>query len=177
MSGSQQMPWSNNSNAPNISYGTYLIEKSGLAGLFVGSMLYGTPKTPPPACPTIRSHSVDPGVIVVVAFKCIAALLNPAHRKGEGVKWGFVCYTAAMFSLATVLAGMDFNIRSICYIDNRDFPGAEGMIPPGPFGYQWIISPSALDVTPNVAFTLCNWLADGLLVSSLFDAAFAWPGI
>ena len=180
MSGSQQKPWSNNPNAPNISYNTYLNEKSGLAGLFVGSMLYGAPKT---------SHlhvwlSVLTafvwfilGVVIVVASKCIAALLDPAYRRGKSIKWGLVCYTTAMFSLATVLTGMDFNIRSICYIDNRDFPGAEGIIPPGPFGYPLIIAHSTLDVTPNVTFTLCNWLADGLLVSSLFDVAFAWPGI
>ena len=113
----------------------------------------------------------------MVAFKCIAALLNPIYRRGEGIRWGLVCYTATIFSLVTVLTGMDFNIRSIAYIDNRDFPGAEGIIPPGPSGYQWFIGPSPLNITPNVAFALCNWLADGLLVSSLFDAAFAWPGI
>ena len=58
MSGSQQKPRSNNPNAPNISYDMYLFEKSGLAGLFIGLMLYGTPKTSPPTCLTIRSHSV-----------------------------------------------------------------------------------------------------------------------
>ena len=118
-----------------------------------------------------------PGVVVVVTFKCIAALLNPAYRRGEGIKWGLVCYTAAISSLVTVLTGMYFNIQSICYINNRDFPGAEGTVPPGPLGYIWIISASPLEVIPNVAFALCNWLADGFLVSSLLVAAFAWPGV
>ena len=117
------------------------------------------------------------GVVVVVAFKCMTALFHPAYRRGEGIKWGFVCYTMVMFSLVTVLTGINLDIQSICYIDNRDFPGADGMIPPGPSGYEWFIAPSALNVTPNVMFALCNWLADGLLVSSLFDAAFTWPGI
>ena len=117
------------------------------------------------------------GVVVVVAFNCMVALFHPTYRRGEGIKWGLVCYTAAIFSLVTVLTGINLNIRSVCYIDNRDFPGAEGMMPPGPLGYQWFIAPSALNVTPNVMFTLCNWLAEGLLVSSLFDAAFAWSGI
>ena len=118
-----------------------------------------------------------PGVVVVIAFKCVAALLNPAYRRGEGIKWGLVCYTMAIFSLVTVLTGINLDIQSVSYIDNRDFPGAEGMIPPGPFGYEWSIAPSALNVTPNVMFAMCNWLADGLLVSSLSDAAFTWPGI
>ena len=117
------------------------------------------------------------GVVVVVFFKCMAALFHPAYRRGEGIKWGLVCYTTAIFSLVTVHNGINFNIRSICYIDNRDFPGADGTIYPGPFGYQWSIAPSALNITPNVMFALCNWLADGLLVSSLFDAAAARPGI
>ena len=114
-----------------------------------------------------------PGVVVVVAFKCMAALLSPAYRRGEGIKWGLVCYTTAIFSFVTVLTGINLNIQSISYIDNRDFPGAEDMIPPGPFGYQWSIAPSALNITPNSMFALCNWLADGLLVSFLFDVAFA----
>ena len=117
------------------------------------------------------------GVVVVLAFKSMAALLSPAYRRGEGIKWGLMCYTATIFSLVTVLTGMNLNIRSISYIDNRNFPGAEGMIPPGPSGYQWFIAPSPLNITPNVMFVMCDWLADGLLVSSLFDAVFAWPGI
>ena len=117
------------------------------------------------------------GVVIVVAFKCMVALLNPAYRRGEGIKCGLVCYTMAIFSLVTVLTGINLDIQSICYIDNRNFPGADGMIPPGPSGYEWFIAPSALNVTPNVMFAMCNWLADGLLVSSLFDAAFTWPGI
>ena len=174
-------PRSDNPNTPNISYDVYVYEKSNLAGLFVGSMLYGTPKifrlTQVQLSVLIVFVLFILGVVVVVAFKCIAALFNPAYRRGEGIKWGLVCYTAVIFSLVTVLTGINLNIRSICYIDNRDFPGAEGMIPPGPFGYQWFIAPSALNVTPNVMFALCNWLADGLLVSFLFDAAFTWSGI
>ena len=113
----------------------------------------------------------------MVAFKCMAMLFHPAYHRGEGIKWGLVCYTATIFSLLTVHNGINLNIRSISYIDNRNFPGINGITPPGPFGYQWSIAPSALNITPNVMFALCKWLADGLLVSSLFDAAFTWPGI
>ena len=107
------------------------------------------------------------GIVVALFFRCITGLLNPIHRRGKGVKWGLVSYTAVMFSLATVLTGMSLDLQSSCYIDNRDFSGVEDTMPPGPFGYQLSIAPKALNVTPGVMFTLSNWLADGLLVSSL----------
>ena len=47
MSVSQETPWTNNPYAPKISYHLYFGEKSSFAGALVGSMLYGTPKTPP----------------------------------------------------------------------------------------------------------------------------------
>ena len=56
MSDSQRKSWSNNPDAPNISYDVYLNEKSDFAGLFVGSMLYGIHKTSPPTHLAIRAH-------------------------------------------------------------------------------------------------------------------------
>ena len=94
----------------------------------------------------------------------MAALLDPVHRKGR-TKWGLVSYTVVMFSLVTVLTAMFAHIQSISYIDNRDFPGIEGVVPPGPLGYKTTLFPSALGIIPNVTFNLSNWLADGLLVS------------
>lgn len=82
-----------------------------------------------------------------------------------------------MFSFATVLTGMQLDIQSISFIDNRRFPGVGGRVPPGPLGYQAFTWSGPLILAPNLVFLLCNWLADGLLVSSLFDAAFARPGI
>ena len=46
MSDSQQQLWSDNSNGPNITYDLHLREKSNFAGLLIGSILYGMPKTP-----------------------------------------------------------------------------------------------------------------------------------
>ena len=115
------------------------------------------------------------GVVIILSFQCIAALFNPAHRKGEPIKWGFVSYTAVMFTLATVFTAINLDIQAASYIDNRGYPGVEGEIPPGPFGYILAL------VTPGVAlsavFALNNWLADGLLVSSLFDVSFIHPGV
>lgn len=99
-------------------------------------------------------------------FKCMTALLNPTHRRGERINWGLVSYTVATFSFVTVLTAANFRLLSICNIDNREFPGVKGVAPPGPYGYQLFISPEALSVIPSVMLTLGNWLADGLLVSS-----------
>ena len=111
-------------------------------------------------------------MLIVLFFKCMTALLNPVHRGGEGIRWGLVSYTAVMFSLATVNIAMNFHIQSISYIDDRDFPGVEGELPPGPYGYSESIYLDAVNIVPNAAFSLNNWLADGFLVSSSFDGVF-----
>ena len=102
----------------------------------------------------------------------MAALLNPAHRRGQPVKWGLVSYTVVMFSVVTVLTAINTHIQSIGYVDNREFPGVEGLSP-GPLGYQLFVIPEALTISPNVMFFLNGWLADGFLVSPLFNFAFA----
>ena len=105
----------------------------------------------------------------------MAALFNPIYRRGEGIKWGLVSYTAVMFSLATVQTALNLDIQSISYIDNRAFSDIEDLIEPGPLGYQVSIITDALAIVPDVMFALSNWFADGLLVSSLFGIAFTCP--
>ena len=46
MADSQQQPWSDNPNAPNISPRVYFDEKANFAGYFIGAILYGMFKTP-----------------------------------------------------------------------------------------------------------------------------------
>jgi len=116
-------------------------------------------------------------MLIILFFKCMNSLLSRAHRRGEPIKWGLVSYTVLMFSLATVLTGMDLNIQSISHIDNRNFPGVKGKFPPGPYGYFMSIYYKPINYIPTVLFILSNWLSDGLLVSSLFNAAFTWTGI
>jgi len=154
-------------------------EKSDFAGTLMGSILYGMRKAAQPARSSNRARSVGfiLGVLIVLFFQCMAALFDSANRRGEGIKWGLVSYTMVMFSFVTVLTGMQLDIRSISYIDNREFPGAEGVLPPGPLGYQSSIWSGALTLTPSIMFALNNWLADGLLVSSLFDATPTLPGV
>jgi hypothetical protein len=105
----------------------------------------------------------------------MGTLFNPAHRR-RGIKWGLVSYTVAMFVFVTVFTAMNDNIQSISWIDNREFPGVEGVLPPGPLGYQFFIYSNVISIIPNLMFLLNNWLADGLLVGPLFNAAFAHLG-
>ena len=116
-------------------------------------------------CVTRLTLFVGPilGILVVLFFQCMAALLNPANRKRGGIKWGLVSYTAAMFSFATVLTGMQLDIRSISFIDNREFPG-DGVAPPGPLGYQAHIWSGVLTLIPDLMFIMNKWLADAFLV-------------
>jgi hypothetical protein len=126
-------PWSDNPNAPKIPYDLYFEEKANFAGILIGSILYGTRKAPPPTRPSIRAHLFVRfilGILIVLFFQCMAALFNPANRRREGIKWGLVSYTVVMFSFVTVFTAMNLNIQSISYIDNREFPGVEGVLPP-----------------------------------------------
>ena len=113
----------------------------------------------------------------MVFIRCMTGLFDPEHHRGKRVKWGLVSYTVAMFSILTVTTAMNFNLFSITFIDNRQFPGVEGLISPGPFGYVKSIAPMPIAFLPDAMTIFNNWLADGLLVSSPFDPAFAHPGV
>ena len=113
---------------------------------------------------------------IMVFFKCMVALFNPVYRRGEHIKWGLISFTVAMFSSLTVHNAVVFKIQSICFIDNRNFPGGDGGLPPGPIGYQLSTDPGALNLIAYFTFLFNGWLADGLLVSSLFYGAFTSTG-
>lgn len=114
------------------------------------------------------THPTIQGIVIVLFFQCMDALLSP-YNKGR-TKWGLVAHATAMFSFVTIYTAMTLNIESISFIDNRNFPGADGVLPPGPVGYQFLIYSKAISIVPNVAFLLNNWLADGLLVSSVLES-------
>ena len=101
----------------------------------------------------------------------MAALFNPAYRRGEGVRWWIVSFTAVMFSIVTIATAMNLNVLSVSYIDNREFPG-KGTAPPGPFGYQLVMEPKALTIIPNILFVVNDLLADSLLVRYSSDDVF-----
>jgi len=143
----------------------------------MAAILYGMYKTRQSTRPLICAHfRFIIGIVIVMFFQCMAGLLSPLHYRRDGVKWGVISYTLAIFSSVTVSTAMTLNIESISYIDNRNFPGVEGILPPGPYGFRTSIYSDALSIPPNVMFFLNNWLADGFLVSSLFDIAFSLPG-
>ena len=94
-------------------------------------------RTPPPARPHIVFTSSGwfiLGITIILFFQRMAALFSPVPRRGEYVKWGLVLYTTVMFLLVTVFTAPNLKILSISYIDNRRFPGVQGVLPPGVYG-------------------------------------------
>ena len=179
MSDSKEKPWSDNPNAPKVPYHLYFDEKANFSGYIVSSVLYGTPKARPPTRSSNRTHfvrSIVLGFTIVLAFKCVTALVNPAYRRAEPIKWGLITYTAVMFSFTTVQTVVALYVQSISYIDSRKFPGIEGVISPGPIGYLVFVSHTAFDVGSWVLFFVNSWLADGLLVSFLNDVTLTYQG-
>ena len=104
------------------------------------------------------------GIVIVLFFQCMGALVS---RTRGGIRWELVAHTVAMFSIVTIYNAISLNILSISYIDNREFPGVVGALPPGPIGYQYLTYTDTMNVVATVMFLLNNWLADGLLVSSV----------
>jgi hypothetical protein len=168
MADSTGEPLANNPNAPQIPHWLYVAEKENFAGIFLGAIFYGTSNDPASVCLSSPGpgHSVSLGVVIVLVFQCMGALFNPVNRAMEGIRWGLVAYTVAMFSIVTTLIAMNLDIQSISYVDNRAFPGSD-VAPPGPFGYQFTLYSKPFSIIPNFLFPLNNWLADGLLVSCL----------
>jgi hypothetical protein len=99
----------------------------------------------------------------------MSALLNPVNDIRGGIKWGLVAHTVAMFSFLTLPIAVDLNDRSNCYINERNYPG-DDEIPPGPFGAMSLINIEGLHLAYAAMFPLNQWLADGLLVSSVSNS-------
>lgn len=128
---------------------------------------------------TQRPHFIHPtfvtlGIVVVLFFQCMEALLDPVNRTREGIKLGLVVYTTAMFLFVTIYTACTLDIQSISCIDNRGFSGDEGV---GPLGYQTLIFSRPINIVPNTMFLLNNWLADGLLVSFASTLAAHVPNV
>ena len=113
---------------------------------------------------TLSVRSIILGVVIVLFFQCIGSLLNPVNRTRGGIKWGLVALIAAMFAFVTIATAINLDLLSVCYVDNEAFPGIDGVVFPGPLGYQVLIYSKAISIVPSILFLLNTWLADGLLV-------------
>lgn len=112
------------------------------------------------------------GVVVVLFFLCMSSLLNPANRGMGGIKWPLVIHTLVMFSFVTVFTTQSLLLESDSYVDNRDFPG-NSLFLPGPFAYQVTLYTAAISLIPTIMIYVNTWLADGLLVSPMFNSTYS----
>ena len=109
------------------------------------------------------------GIVVALFFQCMATLLSPADRSGEGIRWARVVHIVALFLFLTIPFGIGFYRLSIEYINNREFPGND-IFSPGPTGYNDLLQLNAGTTFANAMFPLNQWLADGLLVSPILSS-------
>lgn len=109
------------------------------------------------------------GIVVALFFQCIGVLLSPVNPIKKGTKWTLLVHTVAMFTFLTIPFGIFLNNKSICYINNREYPG-DDQYPPGPFGYWSILNTEGITTVFNIMFPLNQWLADGLLVRPISNS-------
>ena len=111
------------------------------------------------------------GVVVALFFQCMSGLLYPIRPTTKGIQWGLVVHTVAMFSFLTIGVGINRDVFSISYIDGREFPGDEILLP-GPCGYETFVyvTYGAISIVSGLMFPFNQWLADGLLVSSVSNS-------
>ena len=116
---------------------------------------------------TLPLRSTITGIIVILFYQCMNALLNPANRRGGAIVWGLVVHTVAMFSFVTVDVCMNLDIQSISSIDNREYPGTKPGVS-GPYVYQLVpLLTAPINTVPEIMAYFNMWLAGGLLVSSV----------
>ena len=135
---SQHKPRQDNPYASKISYCLYFDEKAYHAG--IGSPWYVIHRTfhytsfPAYPCSFTHAHVRSvPGILMISVFKCMAALVNSVHRRGEPIKWGLVSYAPVMFLI--VENAIDIHTRSISHTDNCESSGIEGEVSGGSIGY------------------------------------------
>ena len=157
---------SGNPYAPKLPSHVIWLEHAAFTGNNIGEIFYGTHLIHHSANYIDISHPSLQGMLIILYFETIAALLSPFHRKGQSIKWGLVGYSTVMFGLVTTFTAMNVWLQQLSYIDNREFPGVPGTLPPGPIGWSLFMYSKPLVIIPNACFIIANWMADGLLVST-----------
>jgi len=103
-------------------------------------------------------------------------LLDPTDRV-RGIKRVLVDHTVMRFLFVTIFTATTPAVRSIGYINNREFNGINRRIP-RPIGYFWIVLyPKAINIIPETMFLFNNWLADGIPVGSVPNTGDRVPNI
>ena len=77
------------------------------------------------------------GTAIVLFSRCMGILRNPVNRTMRAVRWKLIVHLATMFSFMTISTALSFGLQPISYINNREFPGVDGALSPGPLGYQY----------------------------------------
>ena len=111
-------------------------------------------------------RSIVPGIVIVLFCQCMGALLGPTNRKHKtgGIRWGLVALTTVMFLLSTTALAL--NIRWLSpYCIRVHYYANDTLLLSGPLGYQYHIN-TLSDIATSI-ISLNQWLADGLLVSSV----------
>ena len=113
---------------------------------------------------TMFVRSIVPGIVVVLFYQCMRALLSPTNykHKAGGIRWRLVALTTAMFLFSTAALTLNLDALSSLYIDNRVRPSLHL---PGSLGY--LNTQETLSTVLTSLISLNQWLADGLLVSSV----------
>lgn len=91
-------------------------------------------------------------------------------RTRRNTKWLLVAHTTLTFFIVTIYTAINLNLELISRVDNREYPGVDGVFPPGPIGYQDLLYSKAGSIIAIVTCLLNSWLADGLLVRSIFNS-------
>lgn len=157
----------NNTYAPNVPPEFYSDEKANFAGILVCAVFFGMPTYASPH--SSLPQSIYQGITIVLFFRCMSALLDPANRTSGGIKWLLMAHTVAIFLFVTVFTAINLDIMSISYVDNR---GAYGLSEPsGPLSYQHLSYSTPIGIISTCMFLLNNWLVDGLLVRFVFNSA------
>ena len=110
-------------------------------------------------------RSIVPGIVIAFFCQCIGALLSPTNRRHKvgGMRWGLVALTTVMFLSSTTALALNLDALFFGYVSrwtNRNSPTL-----PGPLG-SWF-SPGTSSIILANMISLNQWLADGLLVSSV----------
>ena len=120
----------------------------------------------------LDSSTFNLGIVITLFFRCLGALFNTVNRARGTIKWPLVAHTVAMFSILTASIALCLDTQSVAYIDDRNTPqaGDDDLLSPGPGIYREFLYSKANGVVLNIMISLNAWLADGLLVSSVFNS-------